>query len=75
MGEKHKQGRRHFTSQQKADAIKRHLKGREEVSAICTDLGIGPNMFYRWQQEFFDNAAAAFDVKKRGPKPKAQESR
>jgi transposase-like protein len=67
--------RRQFTPEQKADAVKRHLRGKEEVSAICQDLGIAPNQFYRWMQDLFDNAARAFEVKKRGPKrasPEAQ---
>ena len=40
--------------------------GKEPVSVICDELGIAPNMFYRWQQELFDHAAAAFEVKGRG---------
>jgi transposase-like protein len=61
-----KRSRRHFTPEDKASAIKRHLVGAEPVSAICEGLGIAPNMFYRWQQELFDNACAAFEVKGRG---------
>jgi transposase-like protein len=66
--------RRQFSSEQKATAVKRHLQGKEEVSAVCQDLGIAPNLFYRWQQELFDHAAAAFEVKKRGPKRKSPET-
>ena len=66
--------RRQFTSEQKAEAVRRHLQGKEEVSAVCQNLGIAPNQFYRWQQELFDHAAAAFQVKKRGPKRKSPET-
>ena len=62
-----KQARRQFTAEQKAEAIRRHVMAKEEVSAICESLGIAPNQFYRWQQDLFENAAAAFEVKKRGP--------
>ena len=41
--------------------------GGEPISAVCEDVGIAPNMLYRWQKELFDHAAAAFEVKKRGP--------
>jgi len=58
--------RRQFTSEDKAEALKRHVLGGEAVSAICEDLGIAPNLFYRWQKELFDHAAAAFEVKGRG---------
>jgi len=65
MGDE-KGNRRQYTSEDKADAVKRHVVSGEAVSAVCEDLGIAPNMFYRWQKELFDHAAAAFEVKGRG---------
>ena len=64
--------RRQFTSEEKAAAVKRHVVGGESISAICDDLGLAPNLFYRWQKELFDNASAAFEVKTRGPRPDAK---
>ena len=64
--------RRQFTSEEKAAAVKRHVVGGEAVSAICDDLGLAPNLFYRWQKELFDHAAAAFEVKGRGPRGSAK---
>lgn len=64
-----KRTRRQFSSEEKAEAVKRHLVGGEAVSAICEDLGIAPNLFYRWQKELFDHGAAAFEVKGRGKRP------
>ena len=61
-----KRSRRRFSSEDKAAAVKRHVLGGEAVSAICEDLGIAPNLFYRWQKELFDHADAAFEVKGRG---------
>ena len=63
-----KHSRRQYSSEEKAKIVKRHLVGNEDVSDICVSLDIAPNMFYRWQKELIDNAAAAFEVKKRGPK-------
>jgi transposase len=65
MGDE-KRTRRQFASEDKAAAVKRHVVGGEAVSAVCEDLGIAPNQFYRWQKELFDHAAAAFEVKGRG---------
>ena len=65
MGES-KRTRRHFSSEDKAKVVKRHVLGGEAVSAICEDLGVAPNLFYRWQKELFDHADAAFEVKGRG---------
>jgi len=43
-----KRTRRQFTSEDKAAAVKRHVVGGEAVSVVCDDLGIAPNLFYRW---------------------------
>ena len=61
-----KRTRRQFSSEDKARAVKRHVLDGKAVSATCEDLGIAPNLFYRWQKELFDHAAAAFEVKGRG---------
>ena len=38
-----------------------HLLEGKPVSDVCDAYGLKPNMFYRWQKEFFENGAAAFD--------------
>jgi transposase-like protein len=62
--------RRHFTPQEKVAALKRHLLEKVPVSDLCDELGITPNLFYRWQKEFFENGHTAFD---NGRKAKAVE--
>ena len=62
--------RRHFSGPEKVVALKRHLVEKVPVSDLCDELGIAPNLFYRWQQEFFDNGRVAFD---NGRKAKAVE--
>jgi transposase len=62
--------RRHFTPQEKVDALKRHLLEKTPISDLCDGLGIAPPLFYRWQKEFFENAHAVFD---NGRKSKALE--
>ena len=52
--------RRRFNEEQKVEAIKRHLVGKEKISIICDDLQIHPNQFYEWQRHFFENGARAF---------------
>lgn len=53
--------RRHFTAEEKVQALRRHLVEKAPVSALCEELGIPPTMFYRWQQVFFENGTAAFE--------------
>jgi len=31
------------------------------VSDLCEELGIAPTVFYRWQKQFFENGALAFE--------------
>jgi transposase-like protein len=62
--------RRHFSPQEKVAILKRHLLEKTPVSDLCEEVGIAPNLFYRWQKEFFDNAHVAFD---NGRKAKAHE--
>ena len=62
--------RRHFTPQEKVALLKRHLLEKVPVSDLCDEHGIAPNLFYRWQKEFFENGHVAFD---NGRKAKAVE--
>jgi transposase-like protein len=63
-----KQKRRHFSSQEKATIVKRHLLEGTPISALCDEFQIGPTLFYQWQRLLFENAHLAFD---NGRKPKA----
>lgn len=38
---------------------------QEPVSKLCDELELQPTVFYRWQKEFFENGAAAFQKKAR----------
>lgn len=60
--------RRHFSGPEKVAVLKRHLVEKTPVSNLCDELGIGPSLFYRWQQEFFENGHAAFENNRGRPK-------
>lgn len=55
-----KKTRRHFTSQEKVAILRLHLLEKRPVSEICDEHDLNPNVFYRWQKEFFENGHAAF---------------
>ena len=57
-----KKERKHYSAEEKVAILKRHLLEKVPVSDLCEELGLRPTVFYRWQKEFFDNAAAAFQV-------------
>jgi len=35
------------------------------LGSLCDELGLQPTVFYRWQKEFFENGASAFEQKAR----------
>jgi transposase len=70
-----KKQRRKFNSEEKLSILKRHLQGKEAVSDICEEMGLAPNQFYRWQKEFFDNGAVAFEKNGRSKRKEATKVR
>ncbi len=57
-----KQTRRHFSPQEKADIVKRHLLEGTPVSNLCDEFNINPTLFYQWQRQLFENAHLAFEA-------------
>ena len=53
--------RTHYTPQEKVAILRRHLVEQVPVSDLCDELGLQPTVFYRWQKQFFENGAAAFE--------------
>ena len=58
--------RRRFAAQEKVAVLREHLVEKVPVSEVCDKHGLNPTVFYRWQKEFFENGAAAFEI--RAPK-------
>ena len=58
--------RRRFTGQQKVAILREHLIDKTPVSEVCDKHGLNPTGFYRWQKEFFENGAAAFETRRAG---------
>lgn len=57
-----KQSRRHFSADQKAAIVRRHLVDKVPVSDLCDEHKIQPSMLYAWQKAILENAARAFDA-------------
>jgi transposase-like protein len=53
--------RRHFSGGEKVGILRRHLIDSVPISDLCTEHDLQPTVFYRWQKQFFENGAAAFD--------------
>jgi transposase-like protein len=65
--------RKHYTAEEKVAILRRHLLEKEPISKLCDELGLQPTVFYRWQKEFFENGAAAFQTKGRSDHQAEQE--
>src|SRR2546426_248244 len=59
-----KKQRKHYTPEEKVAILRRHLLDKEPVSKLCDEVGLKPTVLYRWQKEFFENGAAAFDQRR-----------
>jgi len=64
--------RRNFTGEQKVRILRKHLIDGVPVSDLCDELGLQPTVFYRWQKEFFEHGAAAFERVCNGKKRKEE---
>jgi transposase len=60
--------RRHFSPEEKVAILRRHLLEKVPVSELCEEHRINPSVFYNWQRELFENAAAVFGRNGRRPK-------
>ena len=60
-----KNERKHYTAEEKVSILRRHLLDKVAVSELCEEKGLRPTVFYRWQKEFFEHGAAAFEAKER----------
>ena len=68
-----KKQRKHYTAEEKVTILRRHLLEKAPISDLCDEVGLQPTVFYRWQKEFFENGAAAFQPKGRSDHPAEQE--
>ncbi len=66
--------RKNYTGDEKVAILKRHLVDQIPVSDLCDEYQLQPTVFYRWQKEFFENGAAAFE-KSTSRKKTAEEKR
>jgi transposase len=69
-----KRQRKNYTAEEKVAILRRHLLEKVPISDLCEEYGLHPTMFYRWQKDFFENGAMAFQPKVR-PNHQAEKER
>ncbi len=52
--------RTNYSPEQKVTILKQHLLEKVPVSDLCDKYHLQPNLFYRWQKQFFENGVLAF---------------
>jgi transposase-like protein len=55
------QTRRHFTAQQKAEIVRRHVAGKEPVSDLADEFGLQPSLIHNWVNQVLAQAERAFE--------------
>jgi transposase-like protein len=53
--------RRNFTAVQKAQIVRRHLTGKEPVSALADEFGLQPTQIHSWVHQVLAQAEKAFE--------------
>ena len=54
--------RRHFSPEQKAAVVRRHLADKEPVSNLADELGVQPSQIHLWTKQLLDQAERAFQA-------------
>jgi transposase len=53
--------RRHFSAEQKAEIVRRHLAGKEAVSDLAEKFDIQPSQIHEWVRMVLGQAERAFE--------------
>jgi len=53
--------RRHFTPQQKAQVVRRHVAGKEPVSALAEEFQVQPSQIHGWVDQVLAQSEKAFE--------------
>lgn len=59
-----RKARHHYTPTEKVAILRRHLLEKISVADLCEEYQLRPTILYQWQQQFFENGAAAFSKEK-----------
>ena len=70
-----KKDRKNYTPEEKVRILRRHLLDKVPVSTLCDEYRLQPTVFYRWQKQFFEGGAAAFQPVKDRRRQKVQDRR
>lgn len=67
--------RRHFTPEQKAEIVRRHLSGKEAVSALAEEFDLQPSQIHAWVNQVLSQAERAFENSQRNGRARADKTK
>jgi transposase-like protein len=67
--------RRHFTPEQKAQVVRRHLSGKEPVSSLAEELGVQPSQIHAWVNQVLAQAEKAFEKSAHNGRERAEKAK
>jgi len=68
--------RKRYTPEKKVAILREHLKNKVPISEVCKKYGINPNLFYKWEKQFFEGGIEVFaQVHKKKQGTTAKENR
>jgi len=59
--------RKNYTPEEKVAILKKHLVEKVPVSDLCDRYDLQPTVLYRWQKQFFEHGAEAFQRQSNRP--------
>ena len=66
--------RRTFTAEQKAEIVRRHLRGKVPVSQLAEELSIQPSQIHQWVNTVLAQAEQAFEkTARKGKRQRAKQ--
>lgn len=68
-----KRRRKNYTAEKKVSILKQHLVDKVPISDLCDKHNLSPTVFYRWQKQFFENGATAFESKRTSEKNRQEQ--
>jgi transposase-like protein len=67
--------RRHFTPEQKAEIVRRHVSGKEPVSKLAEELDVQPSQIHTWVNQVLSQAERAFESSQRNGRSRADKTK
>lgn len=72
---KAKTQRRQYSPEEKMKLLRRHLIEQQPISRVCEEAGVAPTVFYRWQEQLFQNGGLALQDKRVAVRNTAEQER